>query len=84
MKGRGLRSPVRPGVLVGRSGFFTPSFPKEEEAPMEREYVGIDLHRRRSVIVRKNETGEHLSSVRIANEPAELAAAVSAATRTPR
>ena len=46
---------------------------------MEREYVGIDLHRRRSVVVRKNDAGEHLSTVRIANEPDALAAAVSAA-----
>ena len=51
---------------------------------MEREYVGIDLHRRRSVIVRKNEAGEHLSTVRIVNEPAVLAAAVSEAGPNPR
>ena len=30
---------------------------------MSREYVGIDLHRRRSVIVRMNEAGETLSSL---------------------
>jgi hypothetical protein len=28
---------------------------------VSREYVGIDLHRRRSVIVRKNSDGEVLS-----------------------
>jgi hypothetical protein len=41
---------------------------QEEEAPVERqyEYVGIDFHRRRSVIVRKNAAGEKLSSVRVA------------------
>jgi hypothetical protein len=32
---------------------------------VERQYVGIDLHRRRSVIVRKNWAGEVLSKVRI-------------------
>ncbi|MDQ1396133.1 MAG: hypothetical protein QOG64_1392, partial [Acidimicrobiaceae bacterium] len=31
-----------------------------KEVPVTREYVGIDLHRRRSVIVRKNAEGEVL------------------------
>ena len=43
---------------------------------MDRQYVGIDFHRRRSVIVRMSAQGERLAVVRIANEPAELAAAV--------
>jgi transposase len=42
----------------------------------EREYVGIDLHRRRSVIVRVNQDGKHLSTVRVANDPAEVLAAL--------
>ncbi|MDQ3765780.1 MAG: hypothetical protein M3346_00315, partial [Actinomycetota bacterium] len=42
------------------------------------EYVGIDLHRRRSVIVRKNSDGEVLSKVHIDNDPVALATAVSA------
>ena len=46
---------------------------------MEREYVGIDLHRRRSVIVRMGADGEQRSSVRIDNDPGEFAAAVLAA-----
>jgi transposase len=50
---------------------------------MGREYVGIDFHRRRSVIVRMNEAGERLAVERVANEPALIAAAVSAAGRTP-
>ncbi len=50
---------------------------------MEREYVGIDLHRRRSVIVRKNAGGELLSKVHIDNDPLTLAAAVSAAGPNP-
>jgi transposase len=45
----------------------------------QRQYVGIDLHRRRSVIVRVDAGGEHVSTERIVNEPAALAAAVSAA-----
>ena len=35
---------------------------------MDRQYVGIDFHRRRSVIVRKNADGEKLASVRVAND----------------
>src|SRR5271163_1745616 len=37
-----------------------------------RQFVGIDLHRRRSVIVRQSESGEQLSAVRILNDPASL------------
>lgn len=48
-----------------------------EEAPMSeydgQQFVGIDLHRQRSVIVRQSDTGEHLSTVRIINDPASLA-----------
>ena len=39
---------------------------------MEREYVGIDLHRRRSVIVRMTEDGEVLETVQIVNDPVAL------------
>ena len=49
----------------------------------EREYVGIDLHRRRSVIVRVDRDGKHLSTVRVANEPLEVVAAVAAAGPNP-
>ena len=37
-----------------------------------QEYVGIDLHRRRSVIVRMTPAGERLSTVRIVNDPVAL------------
>jgi hypothetical protein len=37
-----------------------------------RQVVGIDLHRRRSVIVRMTETGEKLGTVRIDNDPVAL------------
>jgi hypothetical protein len=43
---------------------------------MEREYVGIDFHRRRSVVVRVSAAGERLSVVRVDNDPV---AAVSSA-----
>jgi hypothetical protein len=37
-----------------------------------RQFVGIDLHRQRSVIVRQAESGEQLSAVRIVNDPVAL------------
>ena len=37
-----------------------------------RQFVGIDLHRQRSVIVRQSESGDQLSAVRIVNDPAAL------------
>ena len=46
---------------------------------MPGDYVGIDLHRRRSVIYRMTEAGERLDCVRIANEPIRLAEEVSKA-----
>lgn len=46
---------------------------------MEREYVGIDLHRRRSVIFRMNPAGERVDCVRVDNDPLLFAEAVSAA-----
>ena len=50
---------------------------------MESEYVGVDLHRRRSVIVRKDSAGKLLSTVRIDNSPVSLAEAVAAAGESP-
>ena len=37
-----------------------------------RQFVGMDLHRRRSVLVRMTETGEQLETVRIFNDPEYL------------
>ena len=34
-----------------------------------RQIVGMDLHRRRSVLVRMTETGDRLETVRISNDP---------------
>ena len=44
---------------------------------MDRQYVGIDFHRRRSVIVRLSGEGERLGVHRIVNDPFELAAVIS-------
>ena len=49
----------------------------------EQQYVGIDLHRRRSVIVRMNEAGEVLAVSRIANDPVALSMAVAEAGPDP-
>ena len=51
---------------------------------MGREYVGIDFHRRRSVVVRIRPRGKRLSVVRIDNSPAALAEAVTAAGDHPQ
>ena len=48
-----------------------------------RQIVGIDLHRRRSVIVRMTEAGERLGVVRIANEPWVLAEEIAKAGERP-
>ncbi len=46
---------------------------------MAQEYVGIDLHRRRSVIYQMDEQGDKIKSVRVENEPMRFAKEVSAA-----
>ena len=42
----------------------------------EQQYVGIDLHRRRSVIVRMNDAGEVLGVTKVANDPVQMSMAV--------
>src|ERR687889_528269 len=48
-----------------------------------RQIVGIDLHRRRSVIVRMTEAGEQLGCVRIGNDALRLAAEIAKAGEEP-
>jgi Transposase len=50
---------------------------------MDRQYVGIDFHRRRSVVVRMSSAGEKLSTTRVANDPLAIAAAVAEAGPEP-
>jgi hypothetical protein len=40
----------------------------------QQQYVGIDLHRRRSVVLRMTADGTVLDTVRIYNDPMALAA----------
>lgn len=49
----------------------------------QQQYVGIDLHRRRSVIVRMTEKGEVLSTVQIDNDPVALSLAIAEAGPDP-
>jgi transposase len=48
-----------------------------------QQFVGIDLHRRRSVLVRMSATGEHLETVRILNDRDSLAEVMSRAGESP-
>ena len=52
---------------------------REVVVTSEHGLVGIDLHRRRSVIYRMDQAGEKISSVRVDNEPDRFAKEVSAA-----
>jgi transposase len=49
-----------------------------------RQVVGMDLHRRRSVLVRMSEDGRRLGMARITNSPGELRKAIAAAAEHPR
>ena len=48
-----------------------------------RQIVGIDLHRRRSVIVRMSEAGERLGVARIDNDPVALGVEIANAGSSP-
>jgi len=54
------------------------------EAYDGRQVVGMDLHRRRSVIVRMTEDGRTLETVRIENSPRALRAVIARAGKNPR
>jgi transposase len=49
-----------------------------------RQVVGMDLHRRRSVLVRMTEDGRRLETVRVTNSPAALRAVIARAGEHPR
>ena len=50
---------------------------------MERQYVAIDLHLHRSLIVTENAAGEEVSVVRIDNDPVALSLALAQAGPDP-
>jgi transposase len=51
---------------------------------MERQYVGIDFHRRRSVFVRMSASGERLGVTRVANDAVEFEAVMADAGPEPQ
>ena len=53
------------------------------EAYAGKQYVGVDLHRRRTVIVRTTEAGEVLETVRIVNDVERLASVMARAGQCP-
>lgn len=53
------------------------------EAYEGKQIVGIDLHRRRSVVVRMTESGERLEAVRISNDPEYLRQVMARAGEAP-
>ena len=56
---------------------------RARRGPVERQYVAIDLHRRRSLIVRQNNDGDELGAVRIDNSPVALGVALADAGPEP-
>ena len=49
-----------------------------------RQVVGMDLHRRRSVLVRMTEDGRRLGTAKITNSPQELRAQIARAGKSPK
>ena len=84
MKERGLRSscPFR-ALMLGVLTLLRRRRPLVSEVYEGRQFVGMDLHRRRSVLVRMTEFGEHLETVRILNDRDSLAEVMSRAGESP-
>jgi hypothetical protein len=53
------------------------------EVHADKQIVGMDLHRRQSVLVRMAEAGERLETVRISNDPEYLRAVMARAGKAP-
>ena len=66
-------------------GVATPKSSRRKKVKVQRgsQYVGIDLHRRRSVLVRRDERGETLETVQIANSAMALAVELAKAGEAP-
>src|SRR2546422_4184195 len=54
----------------------SPTRSRARRGPVERQYVAVDLHSRRSMIVRENEAADQRRVTRIDNDPMALAAAL--------
>ena len=64
-------SPRREGPSVATLGATKPNPSPRRKTPVQRQYVGIDLHRRRSVIVRRDHAGEAIETTKIDNDVAD-------------
>ena len=74
---------MAPGFMLGVAHAV-----RFEEAPVSGQYagrqiVGMDLHRRRSVLVRMTESGQRLETVRISNDPEYLRQVMARAGEAP-
>lgn len=81
---KGGVSSRREGPSVGKLGRSKATPSRREKVPVTPEYVGIDLHPFRSVIVRMSPDGQHLSTVKIDNGAVALAAAIADAGPNPK
>jgi hypothetical protein len=81
---QGLSRRREPSV-GGTLGVSQPTRRRRKETLVEREqqYVGIDLHRRRSVVVRMNDAGEVLAVSKIDNDPLALSMVIAEAGPDP-
>ena len=75
MASSGATSSRRGGPSVEKLGPSKATPQRRKKVPVEPEYVGIDLHRRRSVIVRMSPDGERLSTEKIDNDARSSTAA---------
>jgi hypothetical protein len=92
-KRRTVSVKASPARLVGSSPARGGSSPKlvatkptrsrATRRTVERQYVAIDLHLNRSVVVRENEAGEKVGVTRIDNDPLALAEALREAGEAP-
>ena len=75
----------RKGPSAGTLGASQPEPSRRRRTPVQQQpqYVGIDLHRRRSVIVRMNDAGEVLEVAKIDNDPLALSLAIAEAGPDP-
>src|SRR5438128_4130851 len=75
-------SPARTGPST-RLGVDQPSRSRARRGPVERQYVAMELHSSRSMIVRENEAADQRQVTRIDNDPMALAAALAEAGPDP-
>ena len=80
----GGTSSRRVGPSVEKLGPTKATPSRRKKVPVEQEYVGVDLHRRRSVIVRMSPDGERLTTEKIDNNAMALAAAIAPAGPKPK